>query len=139
MKLKEHNHVKSASVILSLLLGISLLIASLAFTYYLLIYLPKKDIQRLEFENKLKTEQEERDYQQKIRDEQRKKAEYEVCLKNTHDRYLDDWLAQCKTASMPIIKNEDSRDSCSLPKVYSDELNKGLQNDKDTCLKIYQN
>lgn len=139
MRPKEHDHLKLISVIQSLLLAISLLITSLAFAYYLLIYLPNKDIQKLEFENKLKTEQIQRDHQQEISEEQTKKAEYEACIKNAHDRYWDDWLAQCKPAGMPITKNKEGRDSCSLPKVYSDELNKGLQNDKDTCLKIYQN
>jgi hypothetical protein len=113
--------------ILAIFAGVSLLILAIAIAYYLMIYLPKKDIQKLDYENKQKQEQ-----------QVKKKSDYDACMIKALATRREGWLKRCKANNKPIIKSEDGYDTCLLPDYMSQIVTDQYYADKEACLKIYQ-
>lgn len=95
--------------------------------YYLVIYLPKKDIEKLDYEKK-----------QKLELQSQYKNEYDSCLEQVTAKVKQSWLGRCESNNIQIFKNEYGADDCNLPDDMSKRIIDQSNLDKETCLKIYQ-
>lgn len=118
--------------------GISILVVAFALAYYLVIYLPKKDVQTLELQNKQKQEQTDLENKQKQEQQSIKKANYDLCMIKAVNAYNENWISRCKVNNVPITKNENGDDSCVMSDYLSQSVTDQYTANKDTCLKIYQ-
>lgn len=124
---KKYHNANNILTILAIFGGISFLIISLAVAYYLVIYLPKKDIQKLELENKQTESQ-----------LSNKKLEYDSCLIRAKSSYRENWFLRCKANNYKIFKDESGNDNCQMPDSAANSVNNKYNADKEDCLKIYQ-
>jgi len=127
MKNQSKNIVNPVYTILAIIAGISLLIIALATAYYLVVYLPKKDIQKLDYEKKQKQEQLDTNKQQ-----------YDTCLLKAAVTYHENWLSRCKANNIRVTKNENGNDTCFMLDTVSKPVTDNYNTNKEACLKIYQ-
>lgn len=123
-KSEKHNPIYT---ILAIFAGISFLTIALAIAYYLVIYLPKKDIEKLNYENKQNQEV-----------QLKKKSDYDACMIRALATRKESWLKRCKANNKPIIKDENGEDNCLLPDSMSKSVTDQYNTNTETCLKIYQ-
>ena len=95
----------------------SVFLVAVAIFYYLVIYIPQKESQKIE---RQKLEQEAKKTNQKT---------LEGCLQDVEARYNDFWNKMCKTQGL--------EDDCSLPTYKVDSAKEYLKNWKDECFKKY--
>jgi len=92
------------------LIGVSILILTLAFAYYLIIYIPGQANAKKELETQ-------------------RQANLQVCLNNATTLEITSWNQLCAEQGSPP--------NCSLPLQTANASNKGFQDNKDSCYKQY--
>ncbi len=143
-----------------------LLILGLSFAYYYIVFLPKKEQNRLAQEIQKQTLQESKE----IKEREKTQSLLDECLADAETSYSDQWYGECKSQGKITSKcislkemtfNEYAKQnnipddgkerldamfdffkqqnecSCRLPLANADRINGSLEKSKDECFKRY--
>lgn len=103
------------------ILSTAVLVAASAFAYYLVVFIPQREI------NKNKLELEKVKYQETLNEQNRTK--YKACADKVIEDYHDAWNRQCKTLGKD--------DSCLLDEPHAKRLDERKSEKSESCHILY--
>lgn len=106
-------------------IGIGLLTIALSIAYYLVIYIPQRDLKKIEAEKQL---QENKAISEKNANEDIEKKQRD-CLSKVGNNMKEFWNSECKAKGL--------KEDCLLPEFNVERYDKMKNENMETCFRLY--